>query len=243
MRLLVTRPEPDNQRTAATLRGLGHEVLLAPLLRIEAVADADLGRPPWSAVLLTSANGARAAARHPRHGELRTLPVMTVGPGSAEAARAAGFAEVTSADGDGRDLARLAAQRFAGSQAPLLYLAGEDRACDLAAELAAHGLSVRTVVVYRAAAAPAFPPAVRSALEQGRIDGVLHFSRRSVDSYLACGRELVGRALPPAHYCLSARAAEPLRAAGAAAVRVAAQPDEARLLALVTPAPDSNRLE
>jgi len=243
MRLLVTRPEPDNQRTAAALRGLGHEVLLAPLLRIEAVADADLGPPPWSAVLLTSANGARAAARHLRHGELRVLPVLTVGPGSAEAARTAGFADVASAGGDGSDLARLAAQRFAGAPAPLLYLAGEDRARDLASELAAHGLSVRTVVVYRAAAATEFPPEVRAALEQGRIDGVLHFSRRSVDSYLACGRELIGRALTPAHYCLSARAAEPLRAAGAAAVRVAAQPDEARLLALVTPAPDSNRLE
>jgi uroporphyrinogen-III synthase len=243
MRLLVTRPEPDNQRTAAALRGLGHEVLLAPLLHIEAVADADLGFPPWSAVLLTSANGARAASRHPRHRELRALPALTVGQGSAEAARSAGFADVASADGDGRDLARLAAQRFAGSTVPLLYLAGEDRARDLAGELAAQGLSVRTVVVYRAAPAAAFPPAVRTALEQGRIDGVLHFSRRSVDSYLACGRELIGRALAPIHYCLSARAAEPLRAAGAAAIRVAVQPDEARLLALVTPAPDSNRLE
>ena len=36
MRLLVTRPEPDNERTAAALRALGHEVMLAPLLAIEA---------------------------------------------------------------------------------------------------------------------------------------------------------------------------------------------------------------
>ena len=49
MRLLVTRPEPDNERTAAALRAQGHEVLLAPLLHIEAVADADLGAPPWAA--------------------------------------------------------------------------------------------------------------------------------------------------------------------------------------------------
>ncbi len=243
MRLLVTRPEPDNQRTATALRGLGHDVMLAPLLRIETVADADLGPASWAAVLLTSANGARAAASHLRHGELRALPVLAVGPGSAEAARATGFADVVSADGDGRDLARRAAQRFAGSHLPLLYLAGADRARDLAGELSAHGLSVRTVVVYRAAEAAAFPPAVRTALEQGRIDGVLHFSRRSVDSFLACGRDLTERALAPVHYCLSVRAAEPLRSAGAAAVHVAAQPDEARLLALVTPAPDSNRLE
>ena len=80
MRLLVTRPEPDNERTAAALRARGHEVMLAPLLRIEAVADADLGAPPWAAILLTSANGARAIAGHPRRGELLALPVLAVGP-------------------------------------------------------------------------------------------------------------------------------------------------------------------
>src|SRR5262249_33061019 len=70
MRLLGTRPEPDNERTAATLRAKGHDVMLAPMLRIEAVPNVDLGAPPWSGVLLTSANGARALAAHPRRGEL-----------------------------------------------------------------------------------------------------------------------------------------------------------------------------
>jgi uroporphyrinogen-III synthase len=116
---------------------------------------------------------------------------------------------------------------------PLLYLAGEDRS----GELAVPGLSVRTVVVYRAAKSKKFPPAVRTALEHGDIDGVLHFSRRSVESYLDCGRDLGGLALKPKHYCLSARAAEPLRLAGATQVHVATQPDEASLLALVMPKP------
>ena len=164
MRLLVTRPEPDNERTAAALRAQGHEVVLAPLLHIEAVADADLGAPPWAAILMTSANGARALAAHPRRGELLALPVLAVGRSSADAARAAGFADVTSADGDADDLARLAAERFAGARLPLLYLAGEDRS----GELAVPGLTVRTVVVYRAAKAEQFPPDARAALEQGR---------------------------------------------------------------------------
>jgi uroporphyrinogen-III synthase len=234
MRLLVTRPEPDNQRIAAALRALGHEVMLAPLLRIETIVDTELGSSPWSAVLLTSANGARAMAAHPRHDELAALPVLAVGGGSAEAARAAGFADVASADGDAGDLARLAAARLKGSRLPLLYLAGEDRARDLGGELAALGLSVRTVVVYRAVQAK-LPPAARAALIERRIDGVLHFSRRSVESYLDCGEDIIEQALAPTHYCLSERAAEPLRLAGATQVRVAAQPDEARLLALVTP--------
>ena len=247
MRLLVTRPEPDNERTAAVLRAQGHEVWLAPLLRIEIVGDAELGPPSWSAVLLTSANGARAIEHHPRRGELLALPMLAVGRGSAEAARAAGFAEVTSADGDAEDLARLAASRFAGARAPLLYLSGEDRSGDLAGELKTKGLTVKTVVAYRAVKAREFPSEPRAALEQGRIDGVLHFSRRSVEAYVECSRDIVGPALAPTHYCLSARAAEPLRTAGAARVEVAARPDEANLLALVTPSvmpkPRSNRLE
>jgi uroporphyrinogen-III synthase len=233
MRLLVTRPEPDNARTAAALRAQGHEVVLAPLLHIESLANADLGALPWTAILLTSANGARAVADHPRQAELIALPVLTVGRSSTDAARAAGFADVTSADGDADDLARLAAQRFTGARQPLLYLAGEDRS----GELAVPGLAVRTVVVYRAAKAEKFPPFVRTALEQSSIEGVLHFSRRSVESYLDCSRDIGRPALKPMHYCLSARAAEPLWLAGVTQVHVAPQPDEASLLALVMPKP------
>jgi uroporphyrinogen-III synthase len=220
MRILVTRPEPDNARTAAALRDLGHEAVLAPLLRIEAVTNADLGPEPWSGVLITSANGARALAGHPRRGELLVLPVLAVGQSSADAARVASFTDVSSADGDASDLARLAAARFTGARHPLLYLAGEDRS----GELSVPGLAVRTIVVYRARAATSLP-------EHGGIDGVLHFSRRSVETYLACGGVVSG----PTHYCLSARAAEPLKAAGATRIAVAAWPDEASLLSLVTP--------
>ena len=40
VRLLVTRPNADAERTAATLRARGHDVSSRPLLRIEPVADA-----------------------------------------------------------------------------------------------------------------------------------------------------------------------------------------------------------
>jgi uroporphyrinogen-III synthase len=208
-------------------------VALAPMLRIEPVADADLGAPPWHAILLTSANAARALAMHPRRGELVALPVLTVGSGTADAARAAGFADVTSADGDARDLVRFASARFAGAKAPLLYLAGADRAADVAGALAPFDLVVRTVVVYRAVAATGFPADVRMALETGTLDAVLHFSRRSAESYLACGRDIAMPSLAPVHYCLSERTAEPLQRAGAGRVEVAPHPDEPSLLALV----------
>ncbi len=233
MRLLVTRPESDGERTAAALRARGHDVLVAALLQVETIADTDLGAGPWAGVIITSANAARAMQSHPRRAELSKLPVFAVGRRSADAARAAGFGEITSADGDARDLVRLVATRGAGT--PLLYLAGADRAVDVAAELAAHGVPVRTVVVYRTVKAEAFPPKVQRAFSAGLVDGVLHFSRRSAEAYLACaaGAGVLDRALAPLHYCLSPQVAEPLTAAGAAAIRVAPRPDEAALIDLV----------
>ena len=48
MRVVVTRPQADGERTAAALRARGHEVLVAPLMKVEAVA-ADLSGK-WGAV-------------------------------------------------------------------------------------------------------------------------------------------------------------------------------------------------
>ena len=163
---------------------MGHDVMLAPMLHIESIANADLGPLPCAAILLTSANGARALAAHPRLSELKPLPVLAVGQTSADAARAAGFTDVTSADGDAVDLARLAATRFPQSRIPLLHVAGLDRSGDLAGSLSSQGIAVRIAVAYRAAAATQFPPDTRDALTRGTIDAVLHFSRRSVDAYL-----------------------------------------------------------
>jgi uroporphyrinogen-III synthase len=233
MRLLVTRPEPDNARTAEALRARGHTVTLAPVLRVAPEANADLGVGPWAAVLITSANAARAIADHPRRETCLRVPAFCVGRRSAEAARAAGFAEVVSADGDASDLARLVAARAPAH--PLLWLAGGDRAGDLAAALAPHGIAVHTVTLYRAVAETTLPAVVRDALADGALDGVLHYSRRSADAFeaiaMAAGIDL--KSLPTKHYCLSAEAAAPLRQLGIGSVMVAARPDEAALLALL----------
>jgi uroporphyrinogen-III synthase len=239
VRLLVTRPEPDGERTAQALRARGHAVVLAPLLRTETIAFV-LPEQAFSAVVLTSANAARAIADHPGRAQLTAMTAFTVGRRTAEAARALGFRDVRSADGDKSDLVDLLRADLlrtdllriqASDRAPLLYLAGEDRAGDLAAA----GLPVHTAVVYRALKAAHFPPPVAAALAQREIDGVLHFSARSAEAYLDCAaRGGVGnQALAPVHYCLSRQVAAPLSAAGAVALRIAARPDEAALLELV----------
>jgi uroporphyrinogen-III synthase len=116
----------------------------------------------------------------------------------------------------------------------LLYLAGEQRSGDLAGMLRAESFIVDTALVYRAVSAKTLPRQATAALAAG-IDGVLHFSRRSAEAYVNAARNagLLEAALnKPAHFCLSARIAEPLTRAGAANIRIAARPGETALIEL-----------
>ena len=237
MRVVVTRPQPQGEQTAAALRARGHDVWEVPLMKVEPIA-ADLSGN-WGAVVITSANAPAEIADNPARDALLKLPLFAVGRRSAEAARAAGFANVTSAGGDVRDLVQLLRERHAGAKAPLLYLAGEDRAADLIGELAAHGIAAEMRVVYRAVT-QAFPDELVAALESGGdVEAVLHFSKRSAENYIA-GAQAAGvaeQALAVRHYCLSEQVAAPLRAAGVKRVAVAPRPEEAALVELLPLSP------
>jgi uroporphyrinogen-III synthase len=235
MRVVVTRPQADSERTAAALRARGHAVLIAPLLRIEPVTTEFSGG--WGGVIITSANAPAAIAGHAARDKLIKLPLFAVGERSADAARAAGFTNVTSAGGDVRNLVRLLAARRADAAAPLLYLAGEDRAADLIAELVAHGVAAQMAIVYRAVAMQ-FPSALTAALKAGAVDAVLHFSRRSADNYVAGAAQagIAEQAMAVRHFCLSTQISEPLEQTGASHVAIAERPDEEALIALLATA-------
>lgn len=234
MRIAVTRPKADAERTASALRQRGHDVLVAPLMRVGPIA-ADLSGA-WSAVVITSANAPEAIAGNPVRATLLPLKLFAVGERSADAARQAAFADVESAGGDIHDLVKLIAERHAGVTAPVLYLAGEDRAADLIGELARHRINAEMRVVYRAVTAP-FPDELIDALKANEIDAVLHYSRRSAENYVtgAVAAGLAHAALKPRQLCLAESAAAPLVKAGATSVAIAAHPDEAALFELLAP--------
>jgi uroporphyrinogen-III synthase len=234
VRLLITRDEAGAERTALALRARGHEPIVAPLFGIEILSEVEPEDGPWDAILLTSVNALPGVCTW--KGRWRDVPAFAVGDRTAQAMREQGFTAVTSAAGDVNDLADLIVARLT-PPARLLYLAGEERVGDLAGMLRAKNFAVDLVQVYRVVAARTLPPTAAAALN-GEIDGVLHFSRRSAEAFLTAARNsgLLEAALrKPVHYCLSDRIAEPLREAGAADVRAAERPDEAALLALISP--------
>jgi uroporphyrinogen-III synthase len=234
VRLLVTRPEGEGERTAARLRARGHEVWLAPLLRIEPATDLAFGRGPWAGTAFTSANAVRAVFAHPRLAELTPLPAYTVGARTLEAAVAAGFTRALSAEGDVEDLVRLV-NANADDLRPILYFAGAERAGDLAAALAPSGRAVETVIAYRARLVSDFDAEIREAVAAGRVEAVMHYSARSAAAFLAAAHTagLAEFARDAKHFCLSAQIAAPLAEAGARAVSIAAAPNESALIDLI----------
>lgn len=235
MRIVVTRPQPQGKHTADLLAARGHDVWEVPLMQVEPV-ESDLSGA-WGGIIITSANAVGAIAGNPAFPALCKLPLYAVGRRSADAAKEGGFSDVTSAGGAVHDLVRLLRGRRADAHAPLLYIAGEDRAADLIGELAANGIAAEMRVVYRAVAAP-FPDEFVAALESGGdVQAVLHFSRRSAENYVAGAREagVSEQAVAVRHYCLSDQVAAPLIAAGAKRVAIAPRPEEAALIELLPP--------
>ena len=232
MAVLVTRPQPDAATTAASLRALGFDAVAAPMLRFEAFGFADEPETPYGGIIVTSVNAVRAVEAQLANSPLLKLPLFAVGERTASAARAAGFSKVLSADGDAAALRDLVVESAKAKKlkkkSPLLYLAGEEISRDLAGELREQGFEVVTHIAYRMVPARSLPGEVVEGFAAGRIEAVLHYSRRSARAFVEAARaggvEISALALPQC--CLSGAVAEIVREAGATQVTVAARPDE-----------------
>jgi uroporphyrinogen-III synthase len=221
MRIWVTRAEPGASRTAKTLRAMGHQPVLGPLLEVHPL-PAHIDLDGVGALAFTSANGVRAFAEQ---ADERGLPVFAVGDHTAAAARKAGFAEVASAAGDLNALADLIAGRTARFKGVILAPGPREPAGDLPRALAAQGLLARAVALYETL--PVHPPG-----GMGAVDAVLIHSPKAAERLAA----VLGGKLGPAVYCISAAAAAPLAGRPFAKVAWADHPDEDSLLKLL-PAP------
>lgn len=234
MRVLVTRPAPDAERTARALRDLGCEPVLAPVSLVEAV-DTPAPEGPFAGVLLSSQNAVRhGVARLAR--ALLSVPVFAVGGRTAEAARQAGWANVRPGPGDAKGLAEIVAGTLP-TGARLLYLTGTPRKPDLEAELGVRGYRVESVEVYRTLPAARLPDAVRDCLAAGSIDAVLHYSREGAQRMLRLAEAagLASEARGLWHLCLSREVAGACD--GCTRVLIANQPNEEFLLKLLDDCP------
>lgn len=233
----MTRPKEDALATARALKLRGHVPILAPLLEIVLLPGVEIPSADYQAVLVTSANGARALAGNRAVQRLQDRLAVAVGPASADAAHAAGFRDVATAEGDLISLVRWVKGNLPPAGGPLLYASGAVTAGDVVGELGALGYQVCRVVLYEARPVFRLPDAAAAALSQGTADGVLLYSPRtaSVWTDLVLGAGLREQAVQLRHYCLSSNVASAVtRTLGRGCpVSIAESPDEPALLRLM----------
>ena len=185
MRVLITRPEREATTLATALSQRGHVPVIAPLFRLEILhppPDFSASLAACQAVLLTSANGARALAEA---SEQRGRPILAVGDTTATTAEGLGFTAVTSAAGDGAALVDLVRKRLDPKDGPLVHVCGADQALDLVAALSHDGFEVRRFVLYDARAEGALPDSARAALQARALDAATFFSPRAAAGFAA----------------------------------------------------------
>ncbi|MGB8276604.1 MAG: uroporphyrinogen-III synthase [Methylovirgula sp.] len=235
MRILLTRAPDEALRTAEKLAAQGHQIVSSPVLEMQPRAAA------WPSgvidgVIATSAQAfeqAQFAPEWPLPEARRLLRLFVVGSKTAEAARRCGFTGELTLAPDAKDLAEAIVNAMQ-PPARLAYLAGHDRKSDLEMRCKEMGLEIIAVEIYEACAAESLSDEAVIALANGEIDAVLHYSRRSVEIFLALA-EAAG--ISPGlvrHMAISADAAAPLQAAGFPFVMIAAEPKEQAILALLS---------
>lgn len=224
-RIWITRAQPGAEATAERVRALGHDAVVAPLLAVRSLPDVAVDLTGVAALAFTSANGVRAFADASAE---RGLKVFAVGAATAQAARAAGFRSVLSADGDVEALAEGIAVRRGELRGVVLHPGAAEPAGDLAGALEKHGVEARRLVLYETAAV-SLNSAEAEAL--ARSDAVLLHSPRAAQ---VLAKVLRGHPAPQMRALgLSKAVVKPLSRTRLAAKAYPSVPLEAALLNLI----------
>ena len=226
MRVLLTRPKEQAQRTAARLQQAGHEVVFAP---VSVIRFFPVGWPDeaYDALAITSARAVEALTDVSE--SFKTVPLWIVGEKTLFAARKAGLtgpALVT------ETVADLLARTPKTPKLRVIYLAGRDRKPDLEQTLHARGQSLQILECYAAEAASHLPEEAVQALQAKTIDAVLHYSERSATLFLEQAKQAGIAVDDPRHIALSHAPAAPLVAAGLRPDVACAPHEDAMLSAL-----------
>ena len=232
MRLIVTRPRSDGERTQAALLQAGHRAILAPLLEIHMLPGPKLALAGVSALIATSANAVEALAARTQS---RDLPLFVVGPNSAAAAREAGFTTVYSGNGGADALVPHILQRLSPAHSVLFHAAPAQSAGTLEAELSRHGYKLQREILYEARAVRTLPHAAATSLSTGTADGALFYSPRSARIFARLVTEagLAARCRGLHAFCISAKAAEGLTHLPFAERRIAPRSDHSGMMSLL----------
>jgi len=223
MTLWITRSAPDNLATARRLKAMGYGSIVVPVLHTFAI-DHDPGEGRPDAIVFTSAHAVR---HHRRPAVNDTIAVFAASDGVADAARSAGYANITSTADDPRILAGLLAHVLPPG-GRLVEFCGLQTSPWLSRCLSVRGFRVDRVPVYDVAAAD--PAGFDAAPFKAGVGGILVHSRAGS---LSVRRIIERTGWRGRIWCMSPASALLLDGLEGVSLSWAAEPTERDLLALV----------
>lgn len=235
-RILITRPEPGASQTAEKLRALGFEPVVVPFTQMVGLPvniDEALSQKV-NAIVVTSAN----ALRYLPTDAVKTLcciQLFAVGDATADAARALGFTDVISADGNASDLYALVLAHV-DKDVHLLYLCGATRTLDIEESLLSAGLKFSVVETYKTEKISQLTDNIIGILQDKNIDGVCFYSSVSARIFndlfaLPILSDLIEFKY---YFCISARAKNCLPSALSDQIFVCDQPRDDAMIRLIS---------
>jgi uroporphyrinogen-III synthase len=237
MRVLITRPLLQGGKTAAKLEQLGHVPVVFPLFMpiydFDTLATALSGR--FSALAFTSAEAVRCFRQEEDATMIPpSVPVFTVGAQTGRAAALAGFPEVISSIGGGKELATLIAGYYSAigvPRKPVLYLASARRHGTFERILEEHGIPTTIAEVYTMVPVDYTLDELQEQLVNRPVDAVFLYSRETAQHFFslpifATSKAAISKTL---FFCLSKNIAE-------------AVPEELRNSAVVSHTPNEDEL-
>ncbi len=179
------------------------------------------------AILLTSANAIPALLPS-------ATPLFAVGDATADAACAAGFAQVHSADGDAHALAALATRSLRPNAGPVLLACGAGEGQALTATLRQAGFTVHRRIAYAATSPTTFPANAAAAIATGQLRAAIFLSTATAENFVRlCPHELHAKLAAITALAIGNRAADALKPLPWGGLRAARHPTLNEVLALL----------
>ena len=181
MHILLTRPFEDCSEMILKFQSLGNKVSHLPLLKIDKVNYDETDLLGLKGVIFTSANAVKFLDVKKID---KNLLCFCVGNATEKKARAVGFQNVISAEGNIENLKELILQNFDQKDGKMIYISGEIISVDLDQQLLKEGYNIKRIINYRTIHNENFNEEFVKQLKLNMPDVVYVYSQNSALSFL-----------------------------------------------------------
>jgi uroporphyrinogen-III synthase len=180
MHILITRPRENVTYLVDQLEGLGHQVMVDPLINFVSIPKQSLSLPSVSsfeAIVTTSQQAIRRLAHLTPQ---RDFPLWCVGEESAKIAEELGFKNIHKAEGTAENLMAQLLERIPlFLQKPILHASGDVIRVNITEALQSKGIAAQRLIVYKTREATHFSRETQGALKAKNLNAVLFYSPRT----------------------------------------------------------------